>query len=119
MSNTMIFGQINPVISLAQQTDLFDQTTSYITGSYITAVANQYALGANSVNFRVMYGNCTFVSGSVTKFETVYATNVVLTGSAITTWGEDDSVILDAIATEQGTEVVAVVSGSTNNMFLG
>ena len=119
MSNTMIFGRINPVISLAQQTDLFDQTTSYITGSYITAVANQYALGANSVNFRVMYGNCTFESGSVTKFETVYATNVVLTGSAITTWGEDDSVILDAIATEQGTEVVAVVSGSTDNMFLG
>ncbi len=119
MSNTMIFGQIYPVLSLAQQSDLFDQTTSYITGSYITAVANQYALGANSVNFRVMYGNCTFVSGSVTKFETVYATNVVLTGSAITTWGEDDSVILDAIATEQGTEVVAVVSGSTNNMFLG
>lgn len=115
----MIFGQIYPVLSLAQQSDLFDQTTSYITGSYITAVANQYALGANSVNFRVMYGNCTFVSGSVTKFETVYATNVVLTGSAITTWGEDDSVILDAIATEQGTEVVAVVSGSTNNMFLG
>jgi hypothetical protein len=119
MSNTMIFGQISPVISLAQQTDLFDQTTSYITGSYITAVANQYALGANSVNFRVMYGNCTFESGSVTKFETVYATNVVLTGSAITSWGEDDSVILDALAGEQGTEVVAVVSGSTNNMFLG
>ena len=53
----MIFGQITPVISLAQQTDLFDQTTSYITGSYITAVANQYALGCNQVNFRVMYGN--------------------------------------------------------------
>ena len=42
MSNTMIFGQIDPVISLAQQTDLFDQTTNYITGSYIAAVANQY-----------------------------------------------------------------------------
>ena len=54
MSNTMIFGQINPVISLAQQTDLFDQTTNYVTGSYITAVANQYALGTNQVNFRVM-----------------------------------------------------------------
>ena len=119
MSNTMIFGQISPVISLAQQTDLFDQTTSYITGSYITAVANQYPLGANSVNFRVMYGNCTFESGSVVTFQTVYATNVVLSGSTITTWGEDDSVILDALANEQGTNVIAIVSGSTNNMFLG
>ena len=119
MSNTMIFGQIHPVLSLAQQNDLFDQTTSYVTGSYMTAVANQYPLGANSVNFRVMYGNCTFESGSVTKFQTVYATNVVLSGEAIASWGEDDSVILDALADEQGTVVVAVVSGSTNNMFLG
>jgi hypothetical protein len=119
MSNTMIFGQINPVISLAQQSDLFDQTTNYVTGSYMTAVANQYPLGTNQVNFRVMYGNCTFESGSVVSFQTVYATNLVLSGSTITTWGEDDSVILDAIATAQGTEVIAVVSGSTNNMFLG
>jgi len=115
----MIFGQINPVISLAQQTDLFDQTTSYITGSYITAVANQYALGTNQVNFRVMYGNCIFESGSVTSFQTVYATNLVLSGSTISTWGEDDSVILEAIANAQGTTVVNIVSGSTNNMFLG
>jgi len=113
----MIFGEISPVIALAQQTDLFDQTTNYVTGSYIAAVANQYALGANQVNFRVMYGNCTFESGSVVNFETVYATNVVLSGSTITTWGEDDSVILDALATEQGTSVVAVVSGSVSNMF--
>lgn len=119
MSNTMIFGKIDPVISLAQQTDLFDQTTSYVTGSYMTAVANQYPLGTNQVNFRVMYGECTFESGSVTGFQTVYATNVVLSGAAIASWGEDDSVILDALATEQGTEVITVVSGSTDNMFLG
>lgn len=117
MSNTMIFGQIDPVIALAQQTDLFDQTTNYITGSYVTAVANQYALGTNEVNFRVMYGNCTYTSGSITGFETVYATNVVLSGDDIATWGEDDSVILDAITAEQGTEVIAVVSGSVNGMF--
>jgi hypothetical protein len=85
----------------------------------MTAVANQYPLGTNQVNFRVMYGNCTFESGSVVSFQTVYATNLVLSGSTITTWGEDDSVILEAIATAQGTEVIAVVSGSTNNMFLG
>lgn len=119
MENTMIFGQISPVISLAQQTDLFDQTTSYITGSYIAAVANQYALGTNQVNFRVMYGNCTFESGSVVTFQTVYATNVVLSGSTITTWGEDDSIILEALANEQGTSIINVVSGSTSNMFLG
>jgi hypothetical protein len=113
----MIFGKINPVISIANQSTLFNPTSSFTTGSYMTAVANQYVLGANQVNFRVMYGNCTFESGSVVGFQTVYADNVVLSGSTITTWGEDDSVILDAIAAAQGTTVVSVVSGSVNGMF--
>ena len=113
----MIFGQIDPVISIATQDGLFNPAPEFITGSYITAVANQYPLGANQVNFRVSYGNCTFESGSVVAFQTIYADNVVLSGSTISSWGEDDSVILDAIAAAQGTSVIAVVSGSVNGMF--
>ena len=113
----MIFGKINPVISIAKQETLFNPTPEFVTGSYMTAVANEYPLGANQVNFRVSYGNCIFESGSVVGFQTIYADNVVLSGSTITTWGEDDSVILDAIAEAQGTNVTEVVSGSINGMF--
>jgi hypothetical protein len=113
----MIFGKINPVISIANQTTLFNPTSSFTTGSYMTAVANQYPLGANQVNFRVSYGNCTFESGSVVGFQTIYSDNVVLSGETISTWGEDDSVILDAIAEAQGTQIVEVVSGSVDGMF--
>ena len=110
----MIFGQINPVLSLATQGTLFNPSAEFITGSYVTAVANNYSLGANQVNFRVSYGNCTFESGSVTKFDVVHSDNVILSGSAIASWGEDDSVILDAIAAAQGTTITEVVSGSIN-----
>lgn len=110
----MIFGQISPVLSLATQDTLFNPAPEFITGSYMTAVANNYPLGTNIVNFRVSYGNCVFESGSVVGFNVVHADNVVLSGSTITTWGEDDTVILDAIAAAQGTTVVAVVSGSAN-----
>lgn len=110
----MIFGKINPVISIAQQATLFNPTPEFITGSYITAIANQYVLGANQVNFRVIYGNCTFESGSVVGFKSIYADNVTLSGEAIETWGTDDSVILEAIAEMQGTTVTQVVSGSVN-----
>lgn len=113
----MIFGKISPVISIAQQSTLFNPTPEFVTGSYMTAVANQYVLGANQVNFRVSYGECTFESGSVVDFKTIYADNVVLSGSTITTWGEDDSVILDAIAEAQGTDITEVVSGSVSGMF--
>ena len=110
----MIFGQINPVLSLATQDTLFNPSPEFITGSYITAVANNYPLGNNQVNFRVSYGNCVIESGSVTQFNVVHSDNVILSGSTISTWGEDDSVILEAIATAQGTTVVAIVSGSAN-----
>ena len=112
----MIFGQINPVLSLATQDTLFNPSPEFVTGSYMTAVANQYPLGANQVNFRVSYGNCTFESGSLVKFDVVHSDNVILSGSTITTWGEDDSVILEAIAAEQGTTVVAVVSVSADTL---
>lgn len=114
----MIFGKINPVISIATQDGLFNPSPEFITGSYMTAVANQYPLGANQVNFRVSYGQCDFdESGAVTSFKTVYADNITLSGAAIETWGTDDSVILEAIATQQGTSVVSIVSGSANGMF--
>lgn len=111
----MIFGKIDPVASVIQQTSPFQTTT--ITGSYMTAIARPYVLGTNEVNFQVIYGNVTFnESGSVTNFQQIFSDNVLLTGSAISTWGEDDSVILNAIATQQGTTVIEVVSGS-NGMF--
>ena len=110
----MIFGKISPVLSIATQDTLFNPSPEFITGSYMTAVANNYPLGANQVNFRVSYGNCTFNSGSVVKFDVIHSDNVVLSGSTIATWGEDDSVILDAIALAQGTTVTQVVSGSAN-----
>lgn len=111
----MIFGQINPVLSMVKQDTLFNPTPEFITGSYIAAVANQYALGAHQVNFRVMYGECIFESGSVVDFKVIHADNVILSGSDVETWGTDDSVVLEAIAVQQGTTVDVVVSGSVKN----
>lgn len=112
----MIYGQINPVASINVPSSPF--TGSVVTGSYMTALARPYALGANQVNFQVIYGNCVLdVGGSVISFQQIYSDNIVLSGSAITTWGENDAIILDAIAAQQGTTVVTVVSGS-NNMLL-
>jgi hypothetical protein len=110
----MIFAQIDPIASITNQSDPFHTTT--ITGSYMGAIARPYYLGADAVNFQVTYGNCIFdESGSVVNFQTIFNSSCTLTGSAIQNWGIDDSVILSEIATQQGTTVVAVVSGSNFN----
>jgi hypothetical protein len=108
----MIFGKINPVAEIANpQTNPFTPTT--VTGSYITGIARPYYLGSNVVEFQVSYGDCVFdESGSVTGFNTVFNTSTQLSGSAIADWGTDDSSILTALAEQQGTTIVEIVSGS-------
>jgi hypothetical protein len=112
----MIFGKIDPVLSMVTQNSLFNPTTEFITGSYGTAMATPYPLGAHKVNFRVSYGNCEFVDGQVSKFNIIHQDSITLSGEDIETWGTDDSVILDIIAEQQGTEVVEIVSGSMDNL---
>jgi hypothetical protein len=111
----MIFGKIDPVaVAVSQQADPF--TPSTVTGSYMTGIARPYYLGTNTVNFQVAYGNCIFnESGSVIGFETIFNGNAQLSGSVIADWGSDDSTILNALAAQQGTTVVEVVSGSNFN----
>ena len=110
---SMIFGLIDPVASAITQVDPF--TTTTVTGSYICAVARPYVLGTNAVNFQVSYGNLTFdESGSAVSFQTVFNGNQYLSGSAITSWGIDDSVMLHEIATAQGTTVTDIVHADIN-----
>ena len=74
----MLFGKIDPVAKIVKQSSPFSQQT--VDADYITALARPYALGANIVNFQVIYGNCTFDTGSgeVTNFQQIFSDNVVL-----------------------------------------
>lgn len=109
----MIIGKIDPTATIYLQSDPFNPST--ITGSYIAAVARPYVLGTNSVNFQVSYGNCTFdEGGNITEFTTIFNSNCNLSGTAIETWGTDDTVVLQEIAEAQGTTVTQFYSSSLN-----
>lgn len=106
---SMIIGKIEPAAVITIQSDPFNPT--YVTGSYIAAVARPYVLGTNSVNFQVSYGNIvTNESGSVVAFNTIFNGYVTLSGEAIATWGANDAPILEDIATQQGTTVTEIIT---------
>ena len=108
----MIIAKINPVLSIATQNSLFSQEPQFITGSHLVAKADNYNLGDEQVRFQITYGECIFSSGSLVDFKQIHSDSVVLDGDTITNWGTDDSVILTAIAEQQGTSVVETFTGN-------
>ena len=43
--------------------------------------------------------------------------NEILTESQLSGWGTDDSIVLHAIATNLGANVVGILTGTTNNLY--
>lgn len=100
----MLFGKISPQAVISKTITPFEQTD--IVGNYIAAVARPYILGANVVNFEVFFGNPTYDDNNeLVYFNVIYQTTVNLSGTAIENWGTDDTTVLSAIATQQGTTI--------------
>jgi len=100
----MLFGKISPQAVIPQMITPFQQTE--LVANYITASAEPYILGTNVVNFHVRYGNFNYNEENVpVSFETLHQVFISLSGEAIEDWGTDDTTILTALATEQGTTI--------------
>jgi len=100
----MLFGKISPQAVIPKMITPFEQTE--IVAEYVTAIATPYKLGANAVDFRVIYGNPIYDSENVViHYDIVYETYVNLSGQQIADWGTDDTTVLNIIATLEGTTI--------------
>lgn len=109
----MLFGKINPPASVVHQISPFSSTTQ--TADLMMAIARPYRLGSTKVNFEVIFGNGDISGDTVTNFVSVTNSNTTLGKSSIESWGLDDSIILNEIAVQMGTNIVQVLTGSTDN----
>ena len=110
----MIFAKISPVATVVRQDGPFNTTS--VTGSYMTAAARPYVLGADEVKFQVSYGEVVLdENGAVIDFKAITDAELNLSGAQIANWGTDDSVIFNQIATANGLTISKIVSGSVNN----
>ena len=111
----MLLAKINPAATFTSQDGPFAQPT-VITAEYLTALARPYVAGAAQTNFEVVFGNYTpaveaseGVQAQPAQFIRVQSSQVVLSAEELASWGTDDSVLLDAIASKLGTSVVETV----------
>ncbi len=105
----MLFAKISPQAQLISQANPFSSTTKNV--EYMSAIARPYAIGAEVVNFEVLFGDIIFDENEVpVSFQNVITSNVSLNSTQLAGWGVDDSYILTQIAALMPTTVVSYVT---------
>lgn len=112
----MLYAKITPSAEKIVQTTPFSATT--ITADYMSALARPYGLGANVVNFEVLFGNVSFDENQQPiSFQNVVSSQLVLQGTQLQNWGIDDSVILNEIATLMGVSIENIITIENTNPY--
>lgn len=105
----MLLAKINPAATFTSQDGPFAEPT-IITAEYLTALARPYVAGADKTNFEIQFGSYTAATeGQIAKFNRVQSSQLVLSAEELASWGTDDSVLLEAVASKLGTAVVETV----------
>ena len=122
----MLLAKINPAASFTSQSGPFAEPT-IVTADHLTALARPYVAGATQTNFEVIFGSYVpavagveasegveAVQAQPAQFNRIQSSQVVLTAQELASWGLDDSVLLDVVASKLGTSVVETVAVEGN-----
>lgn len=105
----MLLAKINPPAITVRQNSPFEEPTQVL-GDLMRVIAERYELGSNKVRFQVSFGYIEQpvqeTIGNKPIFRVIHFDSVVLEGEDIETWGEDDTVIMELIASKFNTQVV-------------
>jgi hypothetical protein len=108
----MLVCKISPSAKIASQVTPFEFSETFL--QYMTAVANQYVPDAESTTFNVLFGN---ISAPVppdepqpAPFVSSYSYPLTLTAEQLSTWGTDDSELLEIIAAQLEVEILEFIN---------
>jgi hypothetical protein len=106
----MLLAKINPPAITVRQNSPFEEPTQVL-GDLMRVIAERYELGSNKVRFQVSFGfieqpNQESIMMNKPNFKVIHFDSVILEGEDIETWGEDDTVIMELIASKFNTQVV-------------
>jgi hypothetical protein len=110
----MLISKINPPAKKNVGVNPFSSTT--IDLNYMTAIARPYAPGADVTNFQVQFGTLTLNESNVAEsFSNQSSTQLRLTKEELETWGTNDEVLLNIVATKLGVTVIEFVEVPNNS----
>jgi hypothetical protein len=108
----MLLAKISPSANIVSQVTpfIFDQNIA----QYMTAVANQYVPDSESTNFNVLFGEISppvpLEEPQPEPFILKYSYPLTLTSQQLSTWGTDDSELLEIVAAQLGVEILEFIN---------
>ena len=112
----MLLGKLSKAAEKVYQITPF--TTEIVTAEYMSVNADKYVIGAKDVSFELRFGKLVLDEANQPKeFEVVIRDNVKLTSEELSTWGTDDSIVLDLIATKLGVTITEKIETQLHHTY--
>lgn len=110
----MILGKLNSPAIKVYQSGPFNTTTA--NAEYMVVSTQKYVIGSSGATFEVRFGNV-ITENEVERFDIVMREVVRMTSEELSTWGTDDSVLLDLIATKIGTTITEKITKDLHHTY--
>lgn len=98
----MLLGKLNSPVVRVYQISLLESKNE--SAEYVIVAANNFLIGGESVTFDIRFGNLVVENGEE-RFDPLIRESVVLPISDLSSWGTDDSVLLDIISAKFGKSI--------------
>ncbi len=98
----MLLGKLATPATKVYQNGAFSSTTA--TADYMVVSTQRFVIGDDKANFEIRFGNIV-TENDENRFDIVLREHLEMTSDELSTWGTDDSVLLDLIANKLGTTI--------------
>lgn len=110
----MLLGKLTTPATKIYQSGAFNTTTA--TAEYMIVSTQRFVIGEDKVDFEIRFGNI-IVENGTERFDNLLREFITMTSSELATWGTDDSVLLDLIATKLGTSLTDKVTKDFHHTY--
>lgn len=110
----MLLGKLATPATKVFQNGAFGTTS--ISAEYIVVSAQRYVIGAPTTKFELRFGNI-ITENEKERFDIVLRDHLEMTAEELSTWGTDDSVLLDIIAAKIGTSIIEKITKDLHHTY--
>ena len=110
----MLLGKLASPAIKVYQNGAFSSTTA--TAEYMIVSVQKYVVGDDKASFELRFGNI-LTENEKERFDIVLREDVKMTSEELSTWGTDDSVLLDLIAIKIGNSITGKITKDLHYTF--